>query len=99
MQEGDCFTRDMGYSAAEFFRILPAAARGYELTVTGHRAVLSKPGGRQRLTLTVTPLPDRRLAMMRLPHAEARFAFTGFSAAERERFMRDFDKSYQRGGG
>ena len=104
-EPGDDFTRDMGYSAAEFFRVLPAAVRDYNLSVADGKAVITKPGDEQhgqhvqQLTITVTPLPDRQIAMMRLPHVEVRFQFTNFTAAERTRFMRDFDMSYQRGGG
>lgn len=93
------FNRDMGYSYTEFFRVLPGAARGYELSVVDNRAMVTMPSTNQKLLITVTRLPDRELAMMRLPHVDVRFEFDGFDEQERREFMKQFDKSYQRGGG
>ena len=99
MAEPYVFHRDMGYSAEEFFRILPAAVRNYELTVSGHAAMITANQNDHVLQLTVTPLPDRVLGNMRLPHIDVRFEFLNFTTQQCEDFMKAFDRSYQRGGG
>jgi len=99
MIEPVIFNRDMGYSAAEFYRILPAAIRDYDLHITGNEVVITPRRGNHQLRLLVTPLPDRILANMRLPHIDVRFEFLNFSEQQRKDFMQAFDRSYQRGGG
>lgn len=96
---GNSFTRDMGYSVTEFLRILPRAAHDYCLSIVGFEVSITQPEAHQELKLTITPLPDRQLAMMRLPHVQVHFEFMGFDEAQREQFMNNFDKSYHRGGG
>ena len=99
MSEPYVFHRDMGYSAEELFRILPAAVRDYELSINHHEALITAGQGDQQIRLSVTPLPDRVLANMRLPDVDVRFEFRNFSEQQRNDFMRAFDRSYQRGGG
>lgn len=89
----------MGYSEAEFFRILPRAVRDFEVTLDNQQAHIKKTGTNLSIVLTVTALPDRQLAMMRLPHIDVKFEFSGFDERERQSFMKNFDKSYQKGGG
>ena len=96
---GNSFTRDMGYSEKEFFRLLPSAVAGYSHTVEGNRVIISNAENNQRLRLTVNALPDREIGMIRIPRIEVVFAFDGFSEEERQKFMWQFDHSYQRGGG
>lgn len=99
MVERTIFNRDMGYSEAEFYRILPAAVRDFDLSITGGEAVITSKLGDHQLRLIVTPLPDRVLGNMRLPHIDVRFEFIDFSEQQRKEFMQAFDRSYQRGGG
>ena len=93
------FHRDMGYSVEEFFRVLRAAVRDYELSVSDHVAVITVGHDNHVLRLSVTPLPDRILGNMRLPHIDVCFEFINFTKQQREDFMKAFDRSYQRGGG
>ena len=99
IDHGDTFRRDMGYSEAEFFRVLPRAISGYAYTVTGNRVTISSIDEARRLTLELRRLPDRRIGMISVPRLEVSFSFENFSDAERREFMRGFDQSYQRGGG
>lgn len=96
---GDKFKRDMGYSAAEFFRILPSAVGGYEHTVDDGRVVIRHPDEDRELVLRVSELPERRIGMMRIPRIEVEFTFHNFPPRERQGFLIAFDRSYQRGGG
>lgn len=96
---GDSFKRDMGYSAKEFFRILPSAIEGYNHTVEGNRVMINGADKDQGLELVINRLPDRQIGMIHIPRVEVEFSFRNFSANERKEFMTNFDRSYQRGGG
>ncbi|MDJ0956893.1 MAG: hypothetical protein QNI91_08560 [Arenicellales bacterium] len=96
---GDFFKRDMGYSATDFFRILPSAIKGYTHTVEANNVTINGVDGNQSVQLVVKPLPDREIGMIRIPRIEVEFSFHNFSARERKEFMINFDRSYQRGGG
>lgn len=96
---GDLFKRDMGYSATDFFRILPSALKGYTHTIEDNEVTVNGDGGDQKVQLVVKPLPDRTIGMIRIPRIEVEFSFHNFSEKERKEFMVHFDRSYQRGGG
>ncbi len=91
------FEREMGCTEAELRLWLPGAV--------GHRTLEPLPGGVAvavdggRLVLRWAPLPDRRIALVRLPRLQVHFAFEGVDEAARQAFMRRFDLATQRGGG
>ena len=95
----DEFSRDMGYSENEFFHTLPTAIRDYEFVREGTRVTITHPQRDHQLELQVVPLPDRKIALMRIPRVEVNFSFKNFSTAERDQFMAFFEQSFQRGGG
>ena len=95
----DKFTRDMGYSEAEFFHTLPTGIGDYQYVRDGSEVTITHPERTHTLTLEVTALPDRAIALLRIPRVEVRFSFQDFSPADRDRFMEKFDQSFQRGGG
>ena len=97
--QGDAFKRDMGYSVAEFFRILPSAVEGHDYTVDGCGVVIRPPGGERKLVLRVAELPERRIGMIRIPRIEVDFSFHDFTDEQRKAFLTAFDRSFQRGGG
>lgn len=99
IDQGDSFTRDMGYSNMEFFRILPAAVADYSHTVDGNRVIIADPDNSRELVLVVSSLPDRAIGMIRITRIEVEFSFRNFTVEERREFMLNFDRSYQRGGG
>ena len=96
---GDFFKRDMGYSATDFFRILPSAIKDYTHRVEANRVTVNGAGKDQSVRLVVKSLPDREIGMIRIPRIEVEFSFRNFSEKERKEFMENFDRSYQRGGG
>ena len=51
------------------------------------------------LTITLTILPPRRIALLSLPELNAAFAFGGGSDAEQARVLEHLDRSMHRGGG
>lgn len=100
----DHFNRDMGCTEAEWLRWLPQAvgAHALRLDVAGRCAVIGISGGGIGggvCRLAWTAMPDREIALMRIPRLAVSFAFDAVDAAERTRFMRHFDLHMQRGGG
>jgi len=91
------FTREMGITHADFFRILPSAIdnhpyrrrnRGIEIQY-GDRSVQIELGDEK----------IRGIALLQLPYIDMSFAFHGFSDNQREAFMKRFDLYFRRGGG
>lgn len=99
VDHGDAFTRDMGYSVPEFFRILPAAISGYDHIVDGDRVFVTHPNDGRQLIMKIEELPDRRIGMIRIPRIGVEFAFHQFTVEQRRAFLTAFDRSFQRGGG
>ena len=93
------FERDMGYSESEFFRLLPAAVGEYQYSVDAGQVEISLFGHARRLSLNVSPLPDRCLGAFRIERIDVQFHFVDFTAEQRSNFMRYFDRRFQRGGG
>lgn len=92
------FEREMGCTEAEWLGWLPGAcgAQTADLAAQGQARVDIGAG---RLDLRWAPLPDRQIALMRLPRMAVQFSFTDVDEADRQRFMRYFDLFMQRGGG
>lgn len=97
--QGDAFERDMGYSVAEFFRILPNAVGDYDYSIDGDRIEIRPAAGSRRLELRVRELPERKIGMIRIPRIQLAFRFEQFTPEERREFLAAFDRSFQRGGG
>lgn len=95
----ESFEREYGSTLAEWLRALPGAAGGHRLEEHGDglATVALAEGG--RLTLNWVVMPDRRIALARLPCLQVRFRFDGVAPGARAAFMRHFDLYTQRGGG
>lgn len=91
------FSRRMGLSHAEFFRILPPVVEALPHRIEDK--VVHIQNGARHLTLTLGPELQRRLGAMRLPGFELRFEFRGYQRSEVEAFMERFDTVFHRGGG
>lgn len=93
------FDREMGCSEVDWLRWLPSAVGAHPLRVdaVGRSAEIEIDAGRCRLAWT--PLPDRQIALMRIPRLAVSFRFDRVGAGDRARFMRYFDLHTQRGGG
>jgi hypothetical protein len=93
------FEREHGCTEADWLRDLPGA-------VGRHRLQLSPPGAAEvqveggTLSLRWQVLPERRIALIRLPRLHVRYDFSdGVSLQARAQFMRLFDLHMRRGGG
>jgi hypothetical protein len=100
------FTREYGCTEAEWLRWLPEAVHGHAWRRLGEDGTGNANGraaevrlGAGRLHLAWAALPERRIALVRLPRLEVRFAFDAVPPAQRAAFLRRFDLHTQRGGG
>lgn len=91
------FERDMGCTEADWLASLKGAVGPHRLVIHGSTGRVELDGG--VLQLEWSALPERVIAMMRVPRLAVRFRFEGVSEASRHRFMRHFDLYMQRGGG
>ena len=89
--------KEMGYTHAEFLRLLPKAVDGADIKIDGR--VIEVADGARCLRIELSAESVRRLGNFRLPVTHVRLAFTGYSAAEREDALTRFWQTYQRGGG
>ena len=87
----------MTISQPEFLRLLPAAVDGATFTVSNGEFSYGNAGRGWRITLT--PLPDLAIVLIRLPRQRVVFAFRGYAADEIAAFFRRFDLYFARGGG
>ena len=91
------FERDMGTTEGEWLTALPRALgeHAYELA-TGQARVQIGDG---HLQLQWRILPPRVIALLRLQRLAVSFVFVGVQEDARQRFMKRFDLTMQRGGG
>ncbi len=91
------FERDMGTSETEWFTALPRALgdHAFELSTGQARVHL----GDGHLQLQWHTLPPRVIALLRLQRLAVSFVFLCVEEDARQRFMKHFDLTMQRGGG
>ena len=88
---------ELGCSHREFHRSLPPALSGWSYTRTGESVHATRGDARVRIVLA--PERERRIALLALPVTEIALHFAGLDAVGVERFMADFRRAFQRGGG
>ena len=94
------FEREHGDTEADWLRCLPGAVGPHALHLPAPGQAVVTLQGQGMLSLQWRALPDRQIALVRLPRLHVRYAFSpDVSAAEREAFMRYFDLYTRRGGG
>lgn len=87
----------MGVSHSEFFSVLPRLLGQDHYRVQGNRVVYENDG--QRVTLTLGPERQRKIASITLPITLVEVSLEGFSDREQVEFMERFDLRFRRGGG
>jgi hypothetical protein len=94
----DRFERDTGGTPQDWLRWLPGACGSCTLNVIGlNEATVELASG--TLALNWQVLPHRRIGLVKLPRLNVAYRFDGVDVAERQAFMRHFDRHMQRGGG
>lgn len=91
------FERDMGCTEAEWIGWMPRAIGDHPWQQARDQIQVQLGAGVLRMRWE--PLPERRIALLRMPRLKVSFEFEGVDAAARQRFMKPFDLSLQRGGG
>ena len=95
--EAHRFTREMGLTHADFFRILPSAIDHHPFHSHDRRVEIDYGGRSVQIELGDEKI--RGIALLQLPYIEMSFTFDGFSDAQRKAFMDRFDLYFRRGGG
>ena len=91
------FERDMGTTETEWLTALPRALGDHAFVLgTGQVRVQIGEG---HLHLQWRMLPPRVIALLRLQRLAVSFVFEGVDEDARQRFMKRFDLTMQRGGG
>jgi len=90
--------RDMGYTEAEWLRVLPAAMGHWPWKQEGRRVEAQAAGG-GLLELSWAPLPSRRLGLAVIPRMEVVFRGNDIAAEEFAEWLARFDLYTRRGGG
>lgn len=92
------FDREMAGTPQEWVSRLPLAMGRMPWQWQGAQAV-SAPLDKGWVSIEWSPLPDRAIALMRLPRLFVHFRFTDVADPARLQFMKHFDLVMQRGGG
>ncbi len=91
------YSRDMGFTHKEFFRLLPLAMGDHAYQVEGLNITSQIHEG--SLSIVLGPQQERRIALMRIPFCSVDFHFSGVSEQQQQAFKQHFDMHFQRGGG
>jgi hypothetical protein len=91
------FERDMGTSETEWLTALPRALAEHVFELGTDQARVQIGGGHLQLQWHI--LPPRVIALLRMQRLAVSFAFEGVEEGARQRFMKRFDLTMQRGGG
>ena len=91
------FERDMGTTETEWLVALPRAIGDHAFVLGVWHARVQI--GEGHLQLHWHALPPRVIALLRLQRLAVTFVFEGVDEAARQRFMKRFDLTMQRGGG
>jgi hypothetical protein len=100
MRASISFSRDMGINRRDFFRILPTSIGDSKYHIDENRISIEPIAEKGSLTIVLGAESERRItAIMVLPRMQVDFSFSGVSQPEVDRFMKNFDIYYRRGGG
>ena len=89
--------REMSITHKEFLRSLAPAVAPATFTVQGRSiSVIGAPG---KVEITLSEERERRIALLRLPVVDVGIELTGFEPEALKRFLIQFDRAFQRGGG
>ncbi len=91
------YSREMGLTHADFWRLLPRAMGKHPYSVEGNTVLANVDNG--KLEITIGPTQERRIALMRLPYSVVSFTFDGVTEEQQQAFKAYFDLRFQRGGG
>lgn len=91
------FEREMSISHSEFFRILPKAVGAHPFQLSDNVITISLAEGEIRIILSEER--ERKIAGLVLPVTDVVFQIKNVAEKTKNEFFKQFDRSYQRGGG
>lgn len=89
--------REMGLTRNEFFRILPRALHGYHHQINDNQVIVQTDDGRVKITVGAEGL--RKIALLKIPYTEITLDFSELQKETQNKFLRQFNLYYQKGGG
>lgn len=89
----------MGYTAAEFAAVLPAAMRDWTVSGGPHDWQVSTGDGREVAAVRLGVLPERRIGALSLPVLAVTIELSQASNELAGEFLRRFERGFHRGGG
>jgi len=92
------FAKEMSETRANLARGL-ARLLGREGVAADSQARVEIAEGAKRLVLEIEDLPPRKFGPIDLPVLKVTATLTGYAPDEAEAFRRDFERTFQRGGG
>jgi len=87
--------KEMGYSHADFFRLLPSAMGTNTYEISGLEVNCVLPSGRLKITLGEEC--ERRLVLVVMPYMLVTFEYENVSDEDRENFIKYFDLRFMKG--
>jgi len=87
--------KEMGYTHADFFRLLPRAMGNYPYEIDGLQVNCVLPTGTLKITLGEEQ--ERRLVLVVLPRTEITFEYQDVSDEDREAFIEYFELRFMKG--
>ena len=87
----------MSTSHAEFLRSLPSAIAPATYTQSG--LTITVDGAPGKVEIRLSEERERRIALLRLPVVDVEIELSGFEPEVLERFLVQYDRAFQRGGG
>jgi hypothetical protein len=87
----------MGLTRHEFFRNLPRALHDYDYEINDDKVVVITDDGLIKISVGTEKL--RQIALLRIPYTEIKFDFSEADRETQDKFLRQFNLYYQKGGG
>jgi len=91
------FSKEMGVTHADFFRLLPSAMGDHPYRIDKHTVHGQIAQG--TVIIKIGEQQVRRIALMAIPFANVSFSYRGVSRDQLTAFTAHFDLRFQRGGG
>ena len=92
-----CIRKEMSITKREFVRLLAAGLRSMTFSVKGNR--IEAVGASGSVTILLSGDRERRIGSLNLHVIDVKLVLKDFSIDQAKRFLQQFDRAYQRGGG
>lgn len=87
----------MGLTRKEFFRNLPRALHDYHHEINDNKVIVETDDGQIKIIVGAEGL--RKISRLRIPYTEITLDFSEIKKETQNKFLRQFNLYYQKGGG